>query len=128
MISCFKLSEGIGKCIVEAIVIRCGNDLNVTIGGGEKYHIGAVSLAVPRYEYKNKEKRTASTSVLCVYGHREDELCYKAAKYIATSLDCTVIVSMGIHIDEIKHDEFTEIIDNVNRLLDLIVCEIKKQE
>lgn len=121
MIRNFKLSEGIGKCIVEAIIVSCGNDINVTIGGGENYHIGAVAIAVPRLEYKEGKKRTASTSVICVQGHREDELAYKAAKYLATALDCTVTVTIGIHIDNITQKEFQELIDNTNKILDQII-------
>lgn len=117
----FKLSEGTGKCIVEAIVAMCGNDLNVTIGGGEKYHIGAVAIAVPRNEFKEGKKRTASTSVICVQGHREDELSYKSAKYLATELDCIVTVTIGVHIDNILQDEFQAILDNVEKLLIRIV-------
>lgn len=126
MIQCFKLSEGIGKSAVEALIVSCGCDLNVTIGGGEKYHIGAAAIAVPRLEYKNSEKRTASTSVICVQGHREDELAYRAAKYLATALDCTVTVTIGIHIDDITQNEFSEIQHNVNKLLDNINKEIGK--
>ena len=121
MIQSIKLSEGSGKCIVEGIIVRCGNDLNVTIGGGEKYHIGAVAIAVPRLEYKEGKKRTASTSVICVQGHREDELSYQSAKYIATALDCTVTLTIGIHIDDIDQKEFQKIMDNVNNLLEKIV-------
>ena len=127
MIQSFKLSEGIGKCIVEALIVKCGSDINVIIGGGEKYHIGAVSVAVPRLEYKNGNKRTASTSVICVQGHREDELTYKAAKYLATALECTVTVTMGVHIDDISKCEFSEILNNVDRLLDKIIEEINMQ-
>lgn len=121
MIQSFKISTGTGKCIVEAIVVRCGKDLNVTISGGEKYHLGAAAIAVPRLEYKEGKKRTASTSVICVQGHREDELTYKAAKYLATSLDCTVAAAIGIHIDNITKEEYNQLLENVNVLLDEII-------
>lgn len=117
----FKVSEGTGKCIVEAIVVKCGKDINITIGGGEKYHIGAVSIAVPRNEFKHGKKRTASTSVICVQGHREDELSYKSAKYLATELDCTVVVTIGIHIDNIEYEEFKVLLNNVDVLLGRII-------
>lgn len=126
MIQYFKLCEGIGKCIVQALVVCCGNDLNVTIVGGEKYHIGAAAVAVPRLEYKNGSKRTASTSVICVQGHREDEVTYKAAKYLATTLDCTVTVTMGVHINDITKNEFSEISNNINKLLDNIIEQINR--
>ena len=121
MIQSFKLSAGTGKCIIESIVVKCGKDLNVTIGGGEKYHIGAAAIAVPRFEYKENKKRTASTSVICVHGHREDELAYKAAKYLATSLDCIVSASIGIHIDNITKEEYDQLLKNVDTILDDII-------
>lgn len=125
MIQSFSLKEGIGKCSVEAVIVRCGNDLNVTIGGGEEYHIGAAAIAVPRFEYKDGKKRTSSTSVICVQGHREDELTYKAAKYLSTALDCTVTVTIGAHIENISQDEFQLMIDNTNKLLDSIIENVK---
>lgn len=125
MINSFKLSVGNGKCIVESIIVKCGKDLNVTIGGGEKYHIGSVAIAVPRSEYKEDKKRTASTSVICVQGHKEDEVSYKAAKHLATALDCTVIVSAGLHIDDINNDELLQIMDNFNIMVNLIIEKVK---
>jgi len=126
VIQSFNLKVGSGKYIVETIVVLCGNDLNVTIGGGEKYHIGASAIAVPRLEFKDGKKRTASTSVICVQGHREDELSYKAAKYLSTALDCTVTVTVGIHVDNIKQEEFQILLDNVNNLLDSIIENVNK--
>lgn len=126
MIQSFKLSAGTDKCIIESIVVKCGKDLNVTIGGGEKYHIGAAAIAVPRFEYKENKKRTASTSVICVQGHREDELTYKVAKYLATSLDCTVSASIGIHIDNITKEEYDQLLKNVDILLDDIIDAVNK--
>lgn len=127
MINNFIVSEGTGRYIVEAAVVKCGKDLNVTIGGGEKYHIGAVAIGIPRFEYKNGQKRTASTSVICVQGHREDEVAYKAAKYLATALDCTVTVTVGIHVDGIKPEEFKILMDNINLVLEKIINNLTEQ-
>lgn len=122
----FRQRVGNGRYMVEATVVRCGSDINVTIGGGEKYHIGAVAIAVPRNEYKDGKKRTSSTSAICVQGHREDELSYKAAKYLSTCLDCTVVVTIGIHIDDIKNDEFKLLFDNIDILLEKIIESVNK--
>ncbi|WMJ78540.1 MULTISPECIES: hypothetical protein [unclassified Sedimentibacter] len=126
MLESCKLRAGAGKCVVEAMVVKCGRDINVAIGGGEKYHLGAAAVAVPRFDYKKEVKRTASTSVICVQGHREDELTYKAAKYLATALDCTVVAAMGIHIDNITEQEYCQVIDNVNKVLDNIVKKLQE--
>jgi len=122
----FRRRIGSGRYLVEATVVRCGSDINVTIGGGEKYHIGAVAIAVPRNEYKDGKKRTSSTSVICVQGHREDELSYKAAKYLSTHLDCTVVMTIGIHLDYIKSDEFKLLFDSIDILLENIIESVNK--
>ncbi len=128
MMESFKKVARSGKYTVEAVAVRCGNDLNVTIGGGEKYHIGAAAVAVPRLEHKDGKKRSASTSVICIQGHREDELSYNCAKYLATKLDCTVVVAIGIHVDDIRADEFGILLENVNILLKNIIDYYNKQE
>jgi hypothetical protein len=122
----FTFRSGNGDYIVDATVVNCGNDLNISIGGGINYHIGAVALAVPRLEYKENKKRTATTSLLCVYGHREDELAYHTAKSIATSLNCIVCVSIGIHIDNIDNEGINIFINNVHELTDKIIDYFKK--
>jgi len=130
MISSINLSVGVDRYTVECVAVRCGNDVNVTIGGGDKYHIGAVAIGVPRFEYKNYEndkKRTASTSVICVQGHREDEVAYRAAKYLATELGCVVTVTAGIHVDNIKPEEFQILLNNIDELLNNI-AELLKEE
>ena len=132
MISSINLSVGVDRYTVECVAVRCGNDVNVTIGGGDKYHIGAVAIGVPRFEYKNDKndendendendkKRTASTSVICVQGHREDEVAYRAAKYLSTELGCVVTVTAGIHVDNIKSEEFQILLNNIDELLNNI--------
>ena len=121
MIDCLRFNTGDDKCKIEAVVVICGKDVSVTIGGGHEYHIGAVAIAVPRLEYKQFKKRTASTSVICVQGHREDELSYNAAKYLSTELDCVVTVSIGFHIDNIEQHEIQLVLNNVHLLLNNIV-------
>lgn len=125
MIDCLRFNNGDNKYKIEAIVVISGKDVSVTIGGGDKYHIGAVAIAVPRPEYKQFKKRTASTSVICVQGHREDELSYNVAKYLSTELDCVVTVSIGIHIDNIEQHEIQLVLNNVNILLNNIVDYLK---
>lgn len=65
--------------------------------------------------------RTATASVLCVPGHKEDEFARNAANALATALNTTVTVSVGIHIDnatakdiQILSDLFDELIEDVS--------------
>ena len=53
---------GEGKFRIEAHARRCGNDWSVTVCGGEKHDVGAVSLA--QYE---PERGSATVSTLTGY-------------------------------------------------------------
>jgi hypothetical protein len=112
-----KESVGTGRYIIEGIAICCGKDINISIGGGELYHIGAVGVAVPRTEIRNEKKRSATTSVICVQGHKEDEFAHYASKYLATALNCIVTVSVGVHIDDADMEDIKILNDNFKNLV-----------
>ncbi len=121
-------NTGFGKHSISAVAICCGNDINISIAGGEKKHIGAVAIGVPKDKTKvsNVIINSATTSVICVQDHKEDEYAYLAAKHLATELDCVVTVSVGIHIDnvvekdlEILSNNFKEIIERLEKSLKL---------
>jgi hypothetical protein len=102
---------------VEAEVILCGDDLSVYIGGGLTYHIGATALAVPRKSLADAESTSASASVLCVVGHKEDELARKAALKLAAWLQRTVNVTVGMHMDRATPADIQILSENYEKVL-----------
>ncbi len=95
------------KYAVKALAVRCGGDLCVSICGGTRDHIGAVSLAV--YE---PERRSATVSTVTVYTHRDDKISSFMAKELSSALQCTVTVSAGIHVDGAGEREIGILCDN----------------
>lgn len=95
----FALTAGEGRQRVAAVVVICGEDLAIHAGGGEKPHIGAVALAIPRSSLSGGGALSASASVLCVTGHKEDELARAAALRLAARFNVRVTVTAGLHID-----------------------------
>lgn len=93
------IKAGSGKYQIESFIIRAGSDICVVMGGGEKPHIGAVAIAVPRQSLRNDGSVSATASVICVRGHKDDELAKKAALRLAGSFNATAVVSVGLHID-----------------------------
>lgn len=79
--------------------IPIGEDYTIIIAGGECPHIGACALAQPRPSIENPEQWSASTSVICVLGHKEDLLAHHVAQTLASELKCIVSVNCGIHMD-----------------------------
>jgi hypothetical protein len=105
-----------GKFSLEGAAILCGRDLSVTICGGAA-HIGAAALGVARPSLSAPDKASACVSVICVTGHRDDELARSAADYFAAAYNCVVSVSVGIHIDDASADDIQRIRDNFAKLL-----------
>ncbi|SHE31996.1 hypothetical protein [Vibrio gazogenes] len=107
--------------VIELVAVIVGRDLLVTIHGGDAAHIGAVALAQPRASLQDASKVSASTSVLCVLGHKEDLLAHRTAQVIASALNCVVSVSCGIHIDQAKPAHLTQIADMVDSLVHQLI-------
>jgi hypothetical protein len=113
----FSLSSGEDNHRVEAMVIVCGKDVSITIGGGTSYHIGAAAVAIPRPSLKDTGAVSASASVICVTGHKEDQLVRNAAISLASSLNCIVSVNAGLHVDQASIQDIEALVDNFNSLI-----------
>lgn len=98
-----------------------GLDLLVAIYGGDRAHIGAVAAAHPRPSIRNPEQTSATTSVLCFSGHKEDEIVKTAAASLASRLNVNTVVTAGIHWDHIDSRGIEQVICNNKRLVDRIV-------
>lgn len=119
-------SWGEGAHRVEASAFICGKDIVVVIEGGTRYHIGAVSLAIPRLSLSDSARVSASASVLCVTGHKEDELARNISLQIASALNCVVTVVAGVHIDEANAMDISKILDNCTQVVSNLVERLKR--
>lgn len=124
----FHRKVGNGLYQVEAIVVLCGTDVLVCFGGGQKNHIGASALAVPRPSLQDKEKISATASVIAIPGHKDDELARHAALNIAASLECCAAVTVGLHIDGAIADDIDMLLYNFHALLEEVKTEIRKAQ
>lgn len=113
--------HGSGRTRVEAVVVSCGPDVSVCFGGGEGPHIGAVALGIPRPSLADPSAPSASASVLCVTGHKEDELARTAALELATTLGCRASVSVGLHIDDATPTDIAEMAENHRVVLGKVI-------
>lgn len=122
----FRETCGTGNHIVEGTTFVCGKDLVVVIEGGTRYHVGAIALAIPRPSLADPKQVSASASVLCVTGHKEDELARNAALQIATALNCTVTVIAGIHIDDAKPQDLSDLLENCNCVVRSLIAHLNQ--
>ena len=119
-----QFETGIGIHKVDAVVIFCGKNVSVVIGGGDTPHIGAASVASPRESLKKDGNISATASVLCVMGHKDDMPARQAALRLSSVLNTTVCVSAGLHIDNPTHDDFVQIQKNFDDLVELLVSKL----
>ena len=117
----FTVATNEGSYNLEASVRLIGEDLLVAIWGGERPHIGAVSMAQPRPSLKDPEATSATASVFCLLGHKEDELAKAASEVLAAALNTAVVVTAGIHWDNIEPEGIQKVIRNSKILVDLIL-------
>ncbi len=94
---CF--SAGTPPCRVEGTLTLCGRDVCLNVGGGSLPHIGAAAVGEPRLSLRGDGSRSASCSVLCMLGHKDDLLAREAALKIAAEVGVRAVVTVGLHVD-----------------------------
>ncbi len=112
----FKIKTDQDAYNLEAAVRKIGDDILVAIWGGEKPHIGAVAVAQPRPSLKDSRKTSASASVFCFVGHKEDDLAKAVSVKLASALNTPVVVTAGIHWDNLDAEGIQRVINNCNIL------------
>ena len=112
---------------LEAFVKEIGQDLLIAIWGGRP-HIGAVAVAQPRPSLKDQSLRSATASVFCYPGHKDDIVAKEAAVKISSALNTNVTVMAGIHWDDIDEEGIKAVIKNSRQLITMIIEEITTQE
>jgi hypothetical protein len=95
-----ELSASRGRVALRLTAERLGDDLAVTLSGGDRPHVGAVAVSQPR-----PADGGATTSVHAIVGHREDELARRIAARLAGAIRAVVCVACGIHVDRIRPRE-----------------------
>ena len=114
----FKTQEG--RFDLTASVTKVGQDVIVAIFGGERPHIGAVALADPRPSLRNPEATSATASVLCLTGHKEDAIVKSASERLAAAANRPVVVTAGMHWDNLRESDLNQIMKNVELLIKMI--------
>lgn len=110
---------------IEALCQQLGDDYLLSIWGGAA-HIGAMAMAHPRASLKDPAKRSATASVFCYIGHKEDQLVKEVSERLASELDAKVAVAAGLHWDDLTPEGIRAVTRNVNLLVEEIIKTLKK--
>lgn len=90
-----------GRLRLRLTCLPMGEDLCVTLTGGDREHLGAVALAGPG----------GPPAALTVPGHREADLASELASRLSDRTGRTVCVACGIHLDRITPSEIQDVHD-----------------
>ena len=107
-----------GRININGRAFLVGEDLCVIISGGDSPHIGCVTLSVPRPSLSDKNKISSTTSILNLIGHKDDEAAKYVSETLASRLNKNVVVTCGIHVDNIKAEEIHTTIELIKELTD----------
>ncbi|TGE36950.1 hypothetical protein E4K67_17800 [Desulfosporosinus fructosivorans] len=101
--------EGEGRCQISLILMDTGNGINGLLTGGGKPHVGGVVLALPRPSLSGKGW-SADIFITPVPGHKDVDVARTVADTLARELQCSVVVTAGIHSDNLNPEELGQIV------------------
>lgn len=105
---------------IEAVCVECGVDLIVVVGGGTRYHCGTVALTISLPSIKDPKKLTNSTYQVPVPGHKEEALAREGSLILSRALARNVVMSVGIHVDNIPKAGIPYFVEQFYKLVDEI--------
>lgn len=121
MAAIHRACAGEGKYSLEAVVVQCEDGLSIYLGGGEKPHVGTVVLSQPRRSLTKDGSLSYTTSVLNILGHMDDSLARPMAEKLCSLLNCNVVVTAGVHIDNATPEEISKLLEMAKKLTDKIL-------
>ena len=120
-----KVSAGKGKYQVQLAALMTGNGVILSLLGGEKPHVGAVAVSLPRKSLAEARRLSATTSVFTLLGHKEDEIAKPAAEEAARRLNQPVVVVAGMHVDGASRREIERLSSNAMLAVKKFLEELK---
>jgi len=110
-----------GRFRIEALVQSLGEDLLVSVWGGTRPHIGAVGIAMPRPSLADPQRTSATSSNFTFLGHKEDVVVKQVSEAISAALGKNVVVTAGIHWDNLVPRDLVVIAGLTQRLAEKII-------
>ena len=121
----FEFDAGAGRHRVWGTAFVSQEGLAVNLVGGDVPHIGAVAISIPRPSRADARRRSATTSVFALPGHKEDELARPVAASLALALGRTTVVVAGVHIRRAGPADIAKVFENAGRAVETIITRLK---
>lgn len=106
-----KFFFGHGRTQVQLHLFPSGKDWQAVLIGGDRPHIGAVVLAVPRPSLRGTGL-SCDCWVSPVTAHKDHLVAQPLAEQLCLACGSTVAVSAGLHVDNASAQELEQFRDN----------------
>lgn len=117
----FNTESGGGKYRVTASVFSTGEGLIVHLLGGEKPHVGAVVISVPRPSLTGDGSISCTTSTLPLVGHKDDIAAKPLAEALCKLTKENVVVVSGIHLNHAGPEDIKKLQQHVRSVTEDIL-------
>lgn len=120
-----KISFGKGKHRIYSVAIITADGVIVDLAGGDKPHVGAVSINIPRRSLKDPSKFSASSSVFTLVGHKDDEIAKPISEKLSRELNQVVVVVAGLHVEHATNEDINRLLSNSMHIAEILVKKLK---
>ncbi len=111
-----KLNSGSGRTALSYNIELWGEDISVHIDGGAS-HVGSVSIAEGGF-----------IETISFEGHKEGFLTEPLAKKLAAEFSCRVVVTGGVHLDDITKEEINVILKQNEEVLPKVISILREMK
>jgi hypothetical protein len=122
-----ELTAGTGVYTVSASVQQLDRDVLITVWGGTRPHIGALSVSIPNPEGATDGGRSETVLQFSFPGHRDDVVAARVSDRVAAALQRRVVVSVGIHVPDITPAGIDSVLVNTDLLIEKIISFLKNR-
>jgi len=116
-----ELSVGTGVYTVSASLQQLGPDVLISVWGGTRPHIGALSISTPQPGCAPEESRSSTVLQFSFPGHRDDVVARRVSERVASALQRRIVVSAGIHVPDITPAGIDTVLANADCLIEKII-------
>ena len=117
-----KITRKVSRVEITLEVKKLGEDYLLTLTGG-KEHAGAIAVGL-----FDENSRRASSSVLTLPGHREEQLALDSARRVSKATGKTSVVVVGIHVDNINPEGIREIVSAAEEMVGNFIASCEKND
>ena len=111
-----------GRISITMSYIPMGNDLIITLSGGDREHIGAV--AVGQIANEAAQDHDVNIANITIPTHKEKGLANRLAHVFTTQLSTTSCIICGIHVEQILKHEIQDILEMAEELAEQLITQL----